>query len=287
MLPTQTRPEGSPPDPQPYFAPKLAEAWAAELGDQSRTMALPEARIRHSWAGMCARKIGYMMTSTPETNPADIAAYWVMGLGTIVHERWQDVMQKTFPTAEVEKACWIEESKSAGHIDLFVPREELMPSTALELKTIGGYGAKLAVGARGPAEGPRASAFLQGALNGLASSAERIVIVLLFTENMSPREASKLGAEPWRKFSAEWSYTDQQFLPVALREVSRFAKIIEIVDRGDLPPRAVPVEMPLGARIMDPTTGAWTLVESEMVVQAGSYWGCGYCSYRDQCVADG
>lgn len=290
-LPQTEKTPSNPPDEKPYFAPLLAKAWADKFDDGNKDMAFPEARIRHSWAGSCARKIGYQMLGIEPTNPSDAASRWVMELGTLIHERWQEIMQEQFPDAEMEKKVWVEDCKSAGHIDMFLPGFPYEPpllSVCVELKSIGGFGMKMSVGARGPAQGPRTSAVLQGALNGLGSSADKVVVINIATENMSQREASKLGPEYWRKFTAEWSYESEQFLPLALGEVSRFRKIIEMVDRGDLPPRSVPFEMPRGARVVDPMTGAWTLIESDMVVQAGSYWACqSYCSYRDKCVADG
>lgn len=415
-LPVPGRVVGQVPDPQPFYAPLLAEAWADTLDDGKLDMAFPEARVRHSWAGSCARKIGYMLTNTEETNPIDIADRWRFGLGTIVHERWQEVLQKAFPTAEIEKRVWIEECKSAGHIDAFIPAtptpgttlssdrdsgdvldlvrseavrlrgtregqqgtgtglgtpsglrgdggpdprgsasgsslpgeglrqprssgasdlggeqsagrgsEDALPegsplraresgqtdrpgsdkqgvsgvrpdqepgmagSTAIELKTIGGFGMKMLVGARGAAEGPRSSAFLQGALNGLASSADKVVIVYLSLENLSQREAEKLTAnpKPWQKFAAEWSYEAEDFLPAAIKEVNRLKRIIEIVDEGGLPPRSIPIEIPAGARIFDPMKGSWQVQDKDgMITDAGSWWGCQYCSFRDCCDED-
>lgn len=292
-LPQAEKTEGNPPDQKPYFAEKLAQAWADKLDDGAKNMAFPEARIRHSWAGSCARKIGYQMLGVDPTNSSDMAGRWVMLLGTMIHEYWQEIMQEQFPDSEMEKKVFLDDCQSAGHIDMFLNKRNeegdlIEGGTAVELKTTGGFSFKLAAGARGPAEGPRTSAVMQASLNGLGSGADKVVVINIATENMSQREASKIGPEYWRKFTAEWSYEQEQFLPVALGEVSRFRKIIEMVDRGDLPPRSVPFEMPRGARVVDPMTGAWTLIESDMVVQAGTHWSCqSYCSYRDKCVADG
>lgn len=413
-LPTMPKPDANPPDAAPYFSALLAEAWEAAVDhDDDKAMAFPEARLRHSWAGSCARRIGYQMTKAPVTEPIDVADHWRFGLGTIIHERWQDVLLKAFPEAEVERKVWIEECKSAGHVDLFVPRghllgrrgpdgelldvdpsdrearlrsvlgrdsagadapdgvdvdersdpdgvasgssvsgegvlqsdasgtgddggeqpsggsdEDALPEgssvhggqpdpaeephepgvqavwtgpgervvgggTAIELKSINGFGMKMAIGARGPAEGPRTSAIIQGALNGLALDADEVVLVYLSTENLSPRELANLEkygtvkeAQPWQKFAAEWTYTREQFEPIAKAEVARFKKILAVVDEGGLPPRAIPVDLPRGARITDPMNGGWQVVEDGMIIDSGSTWQCHYCPYQTHCAAD-
>lgn len=407
---------GNPPDSQARYAPRLAQAWADTLDDGSLAMAFPEARIRHSWAGMCARKIGYMVTGAEETNPIDLADRWRFGIGTTIHEKWQAIMADAFPGCEVEKRVWIEECKSAGHIDCFIPGdpttastsldgdrggpddrlldlaqgqdegglrsdrrpvaksvdgtgpshdvrgagrpdpgrptprsplsspgmlqprpsgtgdtggeqstgrddEDLLPEgsrvpprepgssdrleagqgmqrmrapaerslvggTAIELKTINGFGAKLAIGARGPAEGPRSSAILQGALNGLASGAGEVVVVYLSLENLSPREFQKIGGHfSWQKFCAEWTFPSELFLPMAIREVNRMKRILEIIDEGQLPPRSVP-DLPQGARIVDPRRGTWQISQDGAITDAGSTWMCGYCSFTERCADD-
>lgn len=284
QLPKAAATPGHPPDIQPWFCEQLAEAWALGVGDDHKDMAFPEARVRHSWAGWCARKIAYSMTDTPGT-PLSPSSAWVMGLGTLVHDRWQEVMLKVFPDGEIEKKVWIEDCKSAGHIDLFIP-ETIHGRVAVELKTIGGYGFKVAVGAKGQAQGPRSTAYLQGALNGLAEDCDRIVVVNLATENIAEWAAQKLGPEDWRRYSAEWSYDRAAYEPDARREVQRMADITRLVDDERQVPRCVPIEMPTGARITNPKTGAWVLKENGAVTQAGSYWGCNYCAFQGVCEDD-
>lgn len=283
------------PDAQPRYAPQLAQAWADQLGDQDKAMATAEARMRHSWADMCARRLGYEVRGDAVTQPLTVADYWRFGTGTTIHEKWQDVMMKTFPHAEVEVTCQIDSIPSAGHIDLvlreYVMRPELDEPrshvTAMELKTINGYGFKMAVGARGEAEGPRGSAITQAALNGYAIDADEIVIVYLSLENLSPRELTKVGKEEWQRFSAEWSMTKEEYWPIAEKEIRRFSKILEVVDEGALPPRAIP-DLPFGARVVAPTKGTWNQFDDGgAVVGAGTTWHCGYCPFQSRCEEDG
>jgi hypothetical protein len=275
---------GNDPDVRPQYAPLLAEAWASNLDSGYLAMADERARMRHSDAGKCARQLGYKLAGYEEDKPMDLAGRWVTGLGSIVHDLWQKRITDAWPQAEIEKKVFIEECKSAGHIDA------LLDKVALELKTINGFGFKVSIGGnKGPAEGPRTSAIMQCALNGYAAEAEKIVIVYLAMENCSDYVIQKIyeGYEPWQKFCAEWSYDRDTFVPLAEAEIKRFAKIQEVVDEGMLPPRAVPLEMPKGARIQDPNTGAWTLAsEDGGIIDTGRYWGCNYCPYQPTCAKD-
>lgn len=289
---------GNPPNPQPFYAQKLAEAWAATLDDGSLSMADERARMRHSDAGKCARQLGYKLAGV-EAEPMDLAGRWVTGLGSIVHDLWQRRIVETWPEAEIEKKVFIEESKSAGHIDAVIQQMSadtpeypggVPHTTALELKTINGFGFKVAIGGnKGPAEGPRSSALMQCAMNGYACDADEITIVYLAMENSSQYIVDKLydQPEPWQKFCAEWTYDREVFVPLAEGEIRRFAKIQEVVDEGMLPPRAVPLEMPKGARITDPSNGTWMLAnEDGNVIETGRYWGCNYCPYQETCQVD-
>jgi hypothetical protein len=161
--------------------------------------------------------------------------------------------------------------------------------TALEIKTINGYGMKMAAGARGDAEGPRTSAITQGALNALAVDADELVILVLSLELMSERELAKLGPGKTEvdRFVAEWTFTREQYEPVARAEIARINKILALNDEHKLPPRVMP-GLPDGARIVDPKRGAWHVVVDGQVTQAGTHWQCAnYCRHRDRCIADG
>lgn len=270
------------PDAEPSLAPKLAEAWAKAFDNEGdKPMATPEARIRHSWAAMCARAIGYNVTGTEPSQKLTVADHWRFGIGTSVHEKWQDVIVEAFPSAQVEVKVAIPEVPSAGHVDLWLEDEK----EAVELKSINGFGFKMAIGARGAAEGPRKSAVVQGALNAKALDAQNMKVVYLSLENLSPRELEKVGTEEWQRFAAEWTFPRDAWEPIADQEIDRFQKILKVVDDGGLPPRAIP-ELPKGARIVDPAKGAWTVETSDGIVASGSTWQCGYCPFQSLCCDD-
>lgn len=313
----QEQATGNPPDPHPRFGPALAEAWgeinAAEFHQKSRTDV--EHYIRLGWAGQCARSIGYKLMGTPATNPTDLAGYWRMGLGTMVHEHLQETLQKAFPGAEIEKVVDASHDEimgvpTSGRTDVFIVDDEAGKRICIEVKTINGFGFKMAVGARGVPEGPRSGALFQAALNGRAHGADEVVVLNLSLECLSDRElaalASRVGGEPdsHRKFVAEWSYSMSELDEMVDRELARLAKIVTMTDarvealenepdpnadvEAPLPPRSIPLEMPARARITDPMKGAWQVVADGNVMDAGTVWMCAnYCEFRDQCVKDG
>lgn len=286
--------QGHTPDKAPWLAPLLAEKWAETVDREPPPMASDEARVRHSWAGNCARAVGYHMADVEVTEPLSVADFWRFGTGTVIHERWQEVVAVAFPSAEVEKKVVIPEIPSAGHIDLFIPGghvpDEVVPlqnSVSVELKSINGFGFKKAIGARGEADGPRSSAALQGSLNAHAADADEMKIIYLSLENLSPRELKNIGSHEWQRFAAEWTYTRDEYEALAQPEIRRLSKIVQWVDEGKQPPRTVP-EMPAGARITDPKTGAWLLSNQEGgVIEAGKTWQCDYCPFRTRCIEDG
>lgn len=288
---------GHTPDKAPWLAPALADKWAETVDRQEPAMASEEARIRHSWAGDCARAMGYHVMDVEVSDELSVADFWRFGTGSVIHERWQEVIAVAFPSAEVEKEVVIEEIPSAGHIDLFIPgghepSDIVLPltnSVSVELKSINGFGFKKAVGARGEAEGPRTSAVLQGSLNAHAADADEMKIVYLSLENLSPYELKKIGEHEWQRFAAEWTYTRDEYEALAQPEIKRMSKVLEYVDAGKLPPRQVPDDsMPKGARVTDPSKGSWTLVNTDGdIIQSGRTWRCDYCPFRRLCISDG
>lgn len=179
------------------------------------------------------------------------------------------------------------------------PGEVTTKRTVVEIKTVNGFGFKVMVGARGAPEGPRSGALFQAALNGRAHHADEVVVLVLSLECLSDRELESLvkkqGGEPdpWRKFCGEWTYSAADLDEMVDRELVRLGKIVTMVDEhsmaaeNPLPPRSVPLELPQRARITDPTRGTWQTEIEGNVLDAGTYWGCAYCSHQDRCAADG
>jgi len=280
----------------------IMESWLAEYianGEDQLDTALGT-QYRASWATMCSRRISYDVLKTPETNPNTIADYWRFKLGTMGHELLQKHIALAFPESKIEldvdmRPLGIDMS---AHLDALVPdplhKDAWIP---IEIKTVGGYAYKLAASTfRGPPEGPRVSAKVQGALSGRALMEDyrimRMLVIDLSLENLSPNlvRSAGLGGELGR-FGAQFQYSRDQMIEMADEEVSRIKWIDSFVSKGKPAPRHIPYEMPRGARIINPKKGAWRLTEGEgieeQIVDMGEYWGCnGYCPYQIQCVAD-
>lgn len=290
-VPPAAKQAGYPPLKKPEYAALLARKWAdAKMDRDELEFSIPDTRIRMSWAADCARKMSYGINGTEPTEPFDEATFWNFGIGSWIHEEWQRVLTETFPGAEAEVTTDLRPFglDGSGHCDLLLVTEDGR-RIAFELKSIGGFGAKMAVGARGPARGPSLSHITQGALNGLALDADEVRIIYLSKENMSDREMTNVGfTESWQKFCYEWVYSREEYEAIAHTEIKRMNKILDYVDNGELAPRQIPdKDIPPKARIVDPSTGRWELQQDGMVLDSGSHWLCAYCPYQSQCISDG
>jgi hypothetical protein len=46
-------------------------------------------------------------------------------------------------------------------------------------------------------------------------------------------------------------------------------------------------DIPWGAEVIDPRTGAWVLEQYDTLIAKSRTWMCAYCSYKDRCIQDG
>lgn len=242
------------------------------------------------------------------TEPLSIADHWRFALGSIVHDAFQTSVEALYPQAKRElRVNVVSVTMGAGTVDLVIELpgegpEDPVKKVCVEIKTLNGYGFKRMVGDRSNAEGPRHSSVVQLALNTVALDADEGVLIVLSMENLSPSAFAKLlnqlvrqgaspkGTEHWRRFCAEYTYSRDELDPIAEFENKRMAKIIEIVEEGGLPPRSInDPEIPVRARIVDPTTGKWELLDpgTGAIRMTGTTWHCGYCENRKRCIADG
>lgn len=276
-----TSPEGLAPDAEPRFVQLLAEAWAA-THDEDKPTAMGTS-IRHSDAGKCSRLLAYKAAKIAASDPMDLTGVWNVHLGTAIHDEWQRALQAAFPGAQVELKVGWDDLDASGHIDAVIYSDRIV---AYELKTIGGYGFKSAIGkARkgSPAEGPKTEHLLQAALNGLAVDADEIVVGYLAKECISVNQAG--GMSDVARFAAEWTITREQYEPLAIAEKARMNGILATLDSGDLARRVMPDGMPARAEIVDPLTGRWELWgDDDTLVDTGSVWQCAYCSHRTLCA---
>ena len=256
------------------FARVLIEAWKEEaLSRGTLEHSVPGTTMRHSMSGKCARQIHYYLTGAEMTNLFDLPAFWSTGLGTMIHQLWQEALAKKFSDVEVEKVVHIPEADSSGHVDAWIPEGK----ASVEVKTINGYGFKKIAETD---EGPRYSDFVQCCVNAYALGADKAILIYLSLEAISKPRANKLNIDEIGRIAKEFHYTPEIFNEVAEKEIQRWAVIRE---RGADTPRAIPdPEFTKGARVVDPTNGK---MEKDGK-PAGYAWMCGYCSYQDLCASE-
>ena len=264
------------------FVSRIAEAWAE--GNEAPSQ--PEGTLwRGSWAGMCARMVAYQTLGMEKTNPPTTADYWRMGLGSVVHELLEPAIQKWLDN---DKSVTVEEEMSVklgehgnGHIDMVLNSK--VGKIVLELKTINGFGYKMAVE---KGEGPRHSHILQGAMYAKAVDADMLVIGYLAMENISPSRARSQGLDDIGRFASEWHSPKSEYMPLAIAETERLEGIAVAAHANgiaDIPRRFAhsDPDIPFPAEISDPRTGAWTSGTS-----FGKCWQCRYCDYQTRCITD-
>jgi hypothetical protein len=285
QLPTGSpRTEGEPPDANPRFVHLLVQEMAQRNFDAGDKPTARGTRIRHSDAGKCARAIAYTAAGIPKSDPMDLPGTWVTSLGTLIHEAWQEALRRAYPDAEIEPKLGIDGLDASGHADavLVIDGRRLL----YELKSTGGFGYKLKVGERGPAQGPSHEHKLQAALNGVAVDADEVVIGYLATECISKAAADRKNIDELTHFAAEWSYPREVFEPWAEQERKRLQRILDLLDERELAPRmfATP-ELPKGHEIVDPSTGRWEVIDrAGRIADTGTWWACGYCAFQSLCA---
>lgn len=280
--------DGLTPDPEPRFVHVLAEKWMAEdVARGEKPRASEAARFRHSDAGKCARAIGYSALNLPASDPMDLCGINNVRIGSLVHDAWQEAMTDRFGSAFVAEVTVSSlNGRGAGHVDgvLTTPqgeREEQV--TAFELKTIGGFGFKAAIGRAGrgsTAEGPKAEHILQGAISAVSLDADELVVAYIGKEAISVNMAR--GLDEVGRFAAEWTFTREQFEPLADDELKRITGILDLVESGQLPRRTMP-DLPRGAEIVDEQKGRWEQHSQGKLVDTGTTWMCGYCRHQTLC----
>jgi hypothetical protein len=290
------------PDRAPRFASVLAETWMRDrLAEGPRPRAVSDKRFRHSDAGNCARAVAYAALDLPASNPMDIAGFWATGMGTLLHEQLQAALKSRYPGIEDEVVCIIDGFEGSGHADLAVgltlgagpDAQHYNPGqrvkVVVEVKTVGGYAYKLAVGERGQAKGPSWSYVVQGALNAKALGADELVIALLARDVISVQAAQRGGFDELTRFCAEWTLTREEYEPIAATEIERVSGILGLLDKGMLPRRTIPdPELPRRNLITDPARGTWVEVDGDgNMTDAGSTWHCAYCKWMDTCATTG
>lgn len=303
---------GNTPLRTPLFGHLAAHLWQVE-SDTARAQRPPRQPMHptyHSDAGKCSFQIGLILEGF-EGRGMDVTGHWNVRIGSIIHDEWQRAMTVRYGdwvAHEVRVGHWHEGEKVAsGRIDTLVlltgedmaaalttlaahgievvPQRDDCLLVSIEAKSVNGYGFKTHVGAQGEAQGPATGALLQGALGALAVGADVLLQLDLAKECISESVAKKNGITSIEgRFVGEWAYTRPEYERLAKAELKRLIEIRRQVRAGEPVPRYVPLEMPKGARITAPSKGNWQLVDGDKVVDAGSYFGCGYCPVQEECI---
>ena len=297
-LPAAAPSEGTPPSANPKFVTELAEAWYAELlaGGVDLDLAIPEAGpYRASWAGKrCDRALFYALRGDDESNPPGVADQWRFAIGHMVHEGIQKVMHKMRDgKVLVEENVDLNPAGIPGsaHADLIVLDDDGNEVCVVEYKTINGFGFKMAATSfKGAPEGPRSGHALQAAMVAVARNVPYFAVGYFSLENLSPSMAGDFANGEIGRFTAEWRFKTDDWIPEVNREAQRIARILGDIDAGRMTARTITdPEYPEGALIEEPDRkGRWqATTEDGVVVGTGTTWFCDYCDQKDRCLADG
>ena len=267
------------------FVQRIAEHWA----ESNEAPSQPEGtRWRGSWAARCARWVAYNCADEEPSNPPTVSAIWRMGLGSVVHELLEPAVQawlKNDDSVQIQEEMTVELGKYGhGHIDLVLETDD-GKKIVLELKTINGFGYKMAIE---QGQGPRHNALVQGSMYAHAIDADLLVLGYLSLENISAGRASKFGIDDIGTFASEWHYTKEEFTPIAEAEIERLEGITSAIYDEGLTPLDIPrrfshfdPDIPFPAEITAPSNGTW-----RDGTEFGKVWQCNYCDFQNRCVED-
>lgn len=293
-LPRSTDFGGSPPSENNFVAEAVAEKWYdkyLEDGRDTLARAMPEAGpYRGSFASKrCDRALWYGLNDVPYSNPHTLADAWTFGLGHTVHEMLQDVLGDLFEGAEAEVEVDLNAIGIPGSSRMDMVLDYKGKKTAVEIKSINGFGFKMASTTfHGPPEGPRSGAVIQSALAAKALGCDQIVIAYLSLEKVSTNLASSYSNSEAGRFAAEWHYTVAELDPIIEAETKRINAVVKATKPP--PRRLIDQGIPQFAKITNPDSGDWVALEapgSKVIADTGSTWMCAYCSHRDLCKQDG
>ena len=294
-LPPALRRDGMLPVEKPIVVSLLAQRWFEQYvadGQVDRAKAMPERRFRASWASKrCDRSLQYALTNVEASDPSTLADYWRFGMGTLVHDALEDVIHNLFPDALCEVPIDLKPIGLDGSatVDIVLPATDNRRAIVIEVKTINGFGfKKAATSFKGPAEGPRWGAIVQGALAAAVFDAD-LIIAYLSLESMSPSLAISYGdGSDVGRFAAEWHIDAEQAKAIATAEVQRINRVLALTDAEIVAPREIhDRELQPGATVTDPKRGMWTVEDNGKVVSTGTTWMCDYCDHRAKCIEDG
>lgn len=300
---------GMAPSTNPFIVEHLAAAWEKwyDVEHGHRDHAIPEAGpYRASMASMrCDRQLYYAMSKTPETDPTSTAGKFTLWLGQLVHQALQPIIVEAFPMSEAEVKHDLRTIgiPGSGHsdVEIIAPLSD-GENVMAEIKTTGGFSYKMmATNFKGAAQGPRYGMVLQAAMAAAEKGYDKIVVLLIGLEPVSPSLALTYAETDAGRFMVEWHYTVSEMQDALDAETERIMAIASLMDTNDeanelgtpimLPTRRLrDPEYPDGAIVQRPlvSSAPWAVIgERGEVLDNGTYWGCGYCRWFKQCQGDG
>lgn len=279
--------------------------WQQSFPDRGRDKAVADTKYRASWAWMrCDRGLWYYLNGAHEADEG-IASVWRMDLGSAGHElilpklaMWADV-HKVQLEAEVAidlRPVGIDGSSHADFVLTDPGYDELRHYsdgdsiavhppwvTVVEAKTLGGFSYKRAATTFGGGpEGPKWGHVIQAVMNAKGRNADAARILYLSTEVTSPQLAGNMELTEVSRFSAQWTIDRDQIEIIFEGEKDRINSVAAMTDLPD--PVIVDPSKPPGATIVNPMDGGWVVAEGNEIRDMGTFWNCGYCPFRAQCV---
>jgi hypothetical protein len=290
--PAKTVEHGRNPDPAPTFLqPYLDHLAEKAAADGDRPHAVAGTRFRHSMAGACSRQVAFHALGVQSSNPMDLAGMVVTGNGTAKHDEIQTIlMGRLGPALQIEVPCQVPGLDGSGSADgVFLQNradDVAYERVCWEHKNVGGFAFKMAIGERGAAQGPKWAHIVQAALNAKAQDADLVVITYMTWEAVSVNLAKKKGLTEAGRVAAQWTFTREEWEPLADAEIARVSRILALLDEGVLPGRSFPdPELPVGNIVSHPPTGGWEHKDADgQILDAGTFWACGYCRWQDVCA---
>lgn len=265
-------------DPYPVADPMFTHLLVMSMRDE-RLEAGPkpkayETPFRHSDAGKCARQLGLALAGVSISNPFDYPSDWVTSVGSLLHEKWQEALLKSYPDSHIELRV-TNGGLTSGHIDAFIRAQGR--TFSYELKSINGFGFTQAIGVvkqRGgqlvTPQGPKVAHVIQASLNAKASDADYAVIGYLSLESISIQVAANLELGELDRIMAEWAFPRDVYEPIADRELARLTEIYHTVKTK----RNIPLAEAMG------DDGTVVYLDPNRNFRP---WQCHYCPYLDLC----